>query len=62
MTPRTTANQVNIKTKTNGAQAAEKACEDRQFEKQFKVEYAAHNDRKVKYRENSSAAAATLWK
>ena len=38
-----------------------KAREERQFDKQFEVEYRSHNERKIKYEENRSAVAATLW-
>ena len=39
----------------------DKERENRQFEKQFKIEYATYNERRVKYEENRSAAEATLW-
>ena len=41
--------------------SAKKAIQDKQFEKQFEIEYITYNERKVKYEENRSAAAATLW-
>ena len=41
---------------------AKKAKENRQFDKEYEVEYAAHNNRVIKYKENKSAAAALLWK
>ena len=38
---------------------AEKA--NKQYEKQFEIEYLAHHERTTKYQENKSKAAALLW-
>ena len=47
--------------KTSKAKDKEtKEQEAKQFEKQYEIEYTAFNGRKVQYKDNKSAAAATL--
>ena len=53
--------QLRFSTKDAIKEKEAKEREDKQFEKQFEIEFQTYNDRKVKYQENRSAAAATLW-
>ena len=49
---------MKISTKTD---AEEKAREERQFDKEFKILYNAHTKRRIAYEDNRSSVAATLW-
>ena len=45
----------------DAAKVAEVDRINKQFEKQYEIEFAAHHEREIQYQDNKAAAAALLW-
>ena len=52
---------VSKETGTGAAEIAKRDRENRQFEKRYEVDYAAHQKRVEQYQDNKATAAALLW-